>query len=112
MGACSGTLHSLSDLADFTWRSSLWRGRRALFTATLEEGSPVKLWLVVYYFGKIGGAWGPLDYSVDDCARREALNNQQVAINIDAFRKTNPTISPSDIRFSCVYSDRNPAEAE
>lgn len=59
----------------------------------------MKLYIVVYIAGLIGGTVGPLPYGPDECARRVA--EQHAALNRDLT--TPQGFTWRDIRFECEW---------
>lgn len=71
----------------------------------------MKLWLVVYMFGEIGGVAGPLPYDMVECRTRAAALQAGVAERIASGlnAKGNPiTEAGRSLRFVCVESPSRP----
>ena len=74
----------------------------------------MNLWIVIYLFGKVAETIGPLPYGEEICQFRIETEMH----NVGAVFKEHggvihdpgggPDVTPEDIRFKCVWSDKRP----
>lgn len=58
-----------------------------------------KLFVVMYLAGKIGAAWGPVPYDMNECLNRVA----DIMSGVDPTVVTPNGYTAKDVRFECEY---------
>jgi hypothetical protein len=65
----------------------------------------MKLFVVIYIAGQIGGTVGPVPYDMDECRVRAA----EMYGTIDPATRTPQGITKQDVRFECELHAQRPA---
>lgn len=79
----------------------------------------MKLWIIIYVAGQIGGSVGPVPYDVAECNSRAASYKQQIDKAIAEGKTPDGKPIPADqmsklrlIHIACEYRDERPALGE
>jgi hypothetical protein len=74
----------------------------------------VKLWIVVYIFGKVAMSVGPLPYDKIECEQRRLVKQEEVdaifrtGIKLPKVQGDDREVTQADVRIACTESQERP----